>query len=144
MSLATKKNKWRGFTLVEITMVMALLMILAILVIPGITRSRIAANNVLVAESLRTINSACQLYHMNNNAFPASLSELASGSAFIDPALASGHRHGYDYTYTSNSTDAYQVEAAPAGFLKGKYFFIDQEGQLKAKTDQSGEYEVMQ
>lgn len=126
-----------GFTLVEMMIVVAIIIILITLAVPNMLRSRIIANEGVAIGALRTINNACQLYHINKENYPASLSDLiepASNPPYIDDDLADGYKQGYDFIY-NRSEEGFSVNANPTGiFLKGRYFYTDESGLIRAKT----------
>ena len=48
----------RGFSLIELLIVVAIILIIAAIAIPNLLRARIAANEASAAQSMRTINTA--------------------------------------------------------------------------------------
>jgi type II secretory pathway pseudopilin PulG len=128
-----------GFTLVEIMIVVAIVIILVSLATPNILRSRVNANEGAAIANLRSINSACQLYHIDREAYPGSLSDLIepnSSPAYIDPTLASGRKQGYEFIYSLFNDDHFTVNANPTtrGLLQGRYFYMDETGIIRAKS----------
>ena len=55
----------KSFTLVEIMIVVGIVMTLVLLVIPNVWRARVNSNESIAAASLRSLNSALQLYYIN-------------------------------------------------------------------------------
>jgi type IV pilus assembly protein PilA len=116
-----------GFSLIELLIVVAIILIIAAIAIPNLLRARIAANEAAAVASLRTLNTAQISY---NSAYPTigfatTLGALggtscappgSSGSCFIDSLLASGTKSGYSFTLsgTSGTPNAtYQIRADP-------------------------------
>jgi type IV pilus assembly protein PilA len=116
-----------GFSLIELLIVVAIILIIAAIAIPNLLRARIAANEASAVSSLRALNTAQISY---NSAYPTvgfamTLSALggtscappgSSGSCFIDTLLASGTKSGYSFTLsgTSGTPNAtYQIRADP-------------------------------
>jgi type IV pilus assembly protein PilA len=133
-------NMRKAFTLVEILIVVAIVAILIALATPNILRSRLNANEVAARASLGTINKACQMYHINQEQYPASLADLAvpiADPAYIDSQLASGYKQGYEFIYELVDNDHFTVNANPTttGLLKGRYFYIDESGIIRANSE---------
>jgi len=144
MRIAVRKNnsESRGFTLVEIMIVVAIVVVLASLSAPNLLRARVNANEGAALANLRTINNACQLYHINNDTFPSGLSDLiepASNPPYIDPALATGQKQGYEFAYNLESPDHFTINANPlfSGLLKSRYFYTDESGIVRARTGEA-------
>lgn len=129
------KLKNKGFTLVEIMIVVSIVATLAVLAMPNILRSRIIANDAAAMSNLKVVANACQSYHINQGNYPQDLSELATAQPpYIDSVLAAGTKQGYEFIYTPSAV-GFSVEANPVGVLKGRYFYIDETGILRAKSD---------
>lgn len=128
-----------GFTLAEIMIVVAIVILLVTLAVPNILRSRVIANEGTALGNLRAINNACQLYSINNQSYPAGLSDLVeptSNPAYIDSVLATGQKQGYAFIYTLVSLDSFTVNANPlaTGLLKGRYFYLDESGIVRGNS----------
>ena len=72
-----RRNK--GFSLIELLIVVAIILIIAAIAIPSLLRSRIAANDAATAGSLRTINTAQITYLSSYPAVGFSVSLLHLG-----------------------------------------------------------------
>jgi len=72
---------------------------------------------------------------MNQSAYPENLPELAQANPpYIDSALAQGSRQGYSFIYAING-DGFTLNANPVGLLRGRFFYTDESGIVRARTD---------
>jgi len=74
--------KQKGFSLIELLIVVAIILIIAAIAIPNLLRSRIAANEASAVGSLRTINSAEITYAATfpTNGYAVALGALGPGA----------------------------------------------------------------
>ena len=117
----------KGFSLIELLIVVAIILIIAAIAVPSFIHSRIAANEAAAAAALRTVNTAQISY---NSAYPtagfaSSLAALggatcaapsSTGACLIDQVLAGGQRSGYSFVLTNVSgspASSYNVIASP-------------------------------
>ena len=116
-----------GFSLIELLVVVAIILIIAAIAIPNLLRARIAANEASAVSSLRALNTAQISYNSSypTVGFATTLGALggtscappgSASSCFIDSQLASGAKSGYSFTLsgTSGTPNAtYQIRADP-------------------------------
>ena len=147
-------RKQKGFSLIELLIVVAIILIIAAIAIPNLIRSKMSANEASAIASMRTINTSCVEYSTTYNiGFPASLANLgtagpaSSASAdLIDSVLASAVKAGYVFTYTSGTADAsgsintYTLTAVPSvpGATGQRTFFTDQSNVIRVDSSGSG------
>jgi len=67
MNLTTHSSKHRGFTLVEIMIVVAIIALLASIAVPNFLRARKRSQATRIMEDLRQLDGAMDMYAMENN-----------------------------------------------------------------------------
>lgn len=74
----------RGFSLIELLIVVAIILIIVAIAIPNLLRSRIAANEASAVENLRTITTASVVYNSTwDNGYPPTLDTLGGSSSSV-------------------------------------------------------------
>ena len=157
------KKHSRGFSLIELLIVVAIILIIAAIAIPYLLRSRVAANQASAVGSIRTINTAEITYastytsgyssalgYLGPPAGTASPTSLAAG--LIDSVLAgtaggtttgnTSAKSGYSFTYgaaaaVAGRIDAYTITGNPTqgcGTGNGNCYFTDNSGVLRQNS----------
>jgi prepilin-type N-terminal cleavage/methylation domain-containing protein len=141
------RNRQKGFSLIELLIVVAIILIIAAIAIPNLLRSKMAANEASAVGSLRAINTACVTYStIYGTGYPALLANLgpaapatAAAADLIDSVLAAGTKSGYVFTYTAGAAvggtvNVYTITAVPSnvGTTGQRQFFTDQSGVIRA------------
>ncbi len=150
-----KMRKQQGFSLIELLIVIAIILVIAAIAIPNLMHSRMAANESSAAGCIRSLATAQVAYQSTypSVGFACSLSALGPASSssvavsstaagLIDGVLASGQKAGYTYALancTGTPAYTYQSTAAPmqVGSSGQRAFCSDQSGIIKYATDGS-------
>src|SRR5271154_3348295 len=107
-------KKQKGFSLIELLIVVAIILIIAAIAIPNLLRSRMAANEASAVGSVRTINTAAITFNSPyGDGFPPSLAAIGttgtaavscSNAELLDSVLTGGTKSGYTFTMGPGTT----------------------------------------
>lgn len=144
----------KGFTLVEIMIVVAIIALLAAIAIPNLLRARLNANETAAISTCQTLSTALQSFYAANptgtaalpGGFPLNLLALAPAGQppYVDLTLAVATdptRQGYQFFYTpvpppgtTTVRQQYHVYAQPVNFQTTgiREFYIDEGGVVYA------------
>jgi prepilin-type N-terminal cleavage/methylation domain-containing protein len=141
----------RGFSLIELLIVVAIILIISAIAIPNLIKSRQAANQSAAAANIRTITTASLVYNTTwDNGYPPTLASLGgSGTTatcdlalLLDPIIAASPntKSGYIYGYTGEGApvaapaacgapgyNAYLTTAIPQSSVTGALSFCSDE-----------------
>jgi prepilin-type N-terminal cleavage/methylation domain-containing protein len=145
------KRQERGFSLIELLIVVAIILIIAAIAIPNLIRSRMAANEASAVSSVRSINTAQVTYASTwGVGYAAALSNLGGAAGctassttacLIDPVLSAGSKSGYTFAEVGNNTvggamQGFEINATPVsvGITGTRAFCSDQSGVIRYNT----------
>jgi type IV pilus assembly protein PilA len=145
------RNRQKGFSLIELLIVVAIILIIAAIAIPNLLRAKIAANQSSAVGSLRSINTACVAFSTSYGQYPAALSNLgpigSGGTAsstsadLIDSVLSAGTKSGYTFSFTAGaSNQSYSITATPITVASTgqNMYYTDQSGVIRVDTSGAG------
>lgn len=137
-----KRNKEAGFSLIELLIVIAIILIILSVALPQMSKSRMHAQEMAAIEEMGTINKSEIQYYSQFNQYATTLQQLgppATGAAegpqaagLIPASLASGAAGGYNFTITP-TPQGYAVSAVPKAFgsTGRRTFYTDQTGIIR-------------
>ncbi len=149
------KRSSKGFSLIELLIVVAIILIIAAIAIPNLLRSRIAANQASAVGSLRTLNTSEITYSSTYNmGYTSALSYLgpstdptpnSTAAGLVDSVLAgagnNSSKSGYNFVYaptTDTNTGKvvhYEINANPQSTSTGtNYYYTDETGVIRQNT----------
>jgi type IV pilus assembly protein PilA len=143
----------KGFSLMELMIVLALILIILAMAIPSMREAKINADEASAVQSIRAINQAEVQYEAAYGGFADSLAKLggadpcsksADTACLLDDSLAAGSKSGYSFTAigenkSGNDNTSFVVGAAPESFDRtGRRRFCSSEKNV-IRADPNGE-----
>lgn len=133
--LSLRRDRRGGFSLVELLIVIAIILIIAAIAVPKLNRTRMQAQEMAAIRHIVAIHQAQTQYYSTYGKFASNLNQLgpATGapgpdsSDLIPADLASGKKGGYSFTLAESDT-GYTINADPEAFNSTgtRTFFSDQ------------------
>jgi prepilin-type N-terminal cleavage/methylation domain-containing protein len=136
MELVRKSRCTRGFSLIELLIVIAIILIILAIAIPRLSVAQMSAREMAVAREVQTINTAQAQYYSQFGRYANTLAELGPPTSggpgpqaadLIPASLSSGDKDGYTFSLTATPS-GYTVNANPKVFNTSgrRTFYADQ------------------
>jgi len=146
--------KEQGFSLIELLIVVAIILIISAIAIPSYLRSRMQANEASAVSSVRMINTAAITYSSTypNLGYPTALTDMGGANpctassttaCLLEDTLAQGTKSGYTFVWTGDGATpsaAYTLTATPlvVGGSGQRMFCSDQTGVIRYDPSGAG------
>jgi type IV pilus assembly protein PilA len=143
-----------GFSLIELLLVVAVILIISAIAIPNFLRSRERANEASAVASLRVITTAALTYSLTypDLGYPVSMTSLGGANpctasstqaCLLDDVLALGAKSGYSFVFTGDGvipSVTYAITGTPqvVGSSGQRMFCTDQTGVIHFDPSGSG------
>src|SRR5579862_7625696 len=107
---SSHRRRLRGFSLIELLIVIAIILIILTIAVPKLSTAQMNAREMAIVREIQTINTAQAQYMSQFGKFAASMAELGPPSSggpgpaaadLIPGSLASGEKDGYVFTLTA-------------------------------------------
>jgi len=119
-----------GFSLLELLIVVAIILIIATIAIPCLLKSRQLAKEDSAVANLRTISSAEAAYLVASGGYYGNTADLVN-TQLLDDRFAGGSLSGYRYSITATRF-AYTAMAEPLSANMGRYgYYIAIDGVIR-------------
>ena len=117
----------KGFTLVEIMIVVAIIALLAAIAIPNLLSTKRTANTAAAKANIRALSTAAEVFATRNNgAYPADAAEIAPDivpATVLCASTIAAPVQGYVYDCTGLAVTGYTLTATPASVTAGDTTF---------------------
>ena len=124
----------KGFTLVEVMIIVGIIALLATIAIPNLLRSRINANEAAAQATLKSISTALETYITTYDIYPTDTADLITDSPqFLTTNFFTGEHNGYTFVANLNNY-TYSVTGSPENSSKGNSSFTISTGAVLTKN----------
>jgi type IV pilus assembly protein PilA len=130
------RRRSRGFSLIELLIVIAIILIIATIALPKLNRARMFAQEAAAIQAIKTIHTMQAQYFSQFGKFASTLTEMgpppsgsptAAAADLIPGDLAAGEKSGYRFTLQATPV-GYTISAVPVAFNStgSRTFYSDQ------------------
>lgn len=126
--------KVKGFTLVEIMIVVLIVALLAAMAVPNLLRVRLSANDAAAQATLKAVSTALENYASINNIYPPDTTELIGATPpYVPIDYFTGTHSGFTFT-SALTNETYLITATPgSSSLGSRSFTMSTGGVLTAQ-----------
>jgi prepilin-type N-terminal cleavage/methylation domain-containing protein len=148
------RHKQRGFSLIELLIVVSIILVISAIAIPSYLRSRMQANEASAVSSVRMINTSAITYASTYTlvGYPTALADMgganpctasSTSACLLDESLAAGTKAGYSFVWAGDGATpsvAYTVSGTPlsVGGTGQRMFCSDQTDIIRADPSGAG------
>ena len=129
---ALSARRARGFSLIELLIVVAIIGVISAIAVPAVLNSRQAAHNASAIGSLKIIHTAQIAYRAKSPQF-GTFTQLSDAGALADPLLRTGNKSNYVFVINEGTLgpDNFEVTAAPT-VSPWRYYYMDGSGIVRS------------
>ena len=128
------RKRFRGFTLIELMIVVAIIAVIAALAIPNLLGARKSGNEASAISSLRTITTVNEQYRTRFGSYAGTMNNLLA-TGYIDQVLGNSSKSGYDFFYAGGISTwlCFGNPRSPGG-TGDRYFYVNHSGVIRFNT----------
>lgn len=122
-----------GFSLLELLIVVAIILVIATIAVPNLLRTRQTANEKSAVANLRTISNAQAAYLAVSGGYYGRISDLVT-SELLDDRFLGGFISGYTYSIDASAFN-YTAMATPSSTNRARYgYYMTPDGVVRYST----------
>ncbi len=131
--MRTLPRSAHGFSLLELLVVVAIILIIATIAVPSFLQSRKLANENSAVANLRTVSNAEATYVTSSGGFFGTMNQLV-GAQLLDNRFGTGIVNGYNYAIATDGFQ-YTATATPVSGNTGRYgYYMSGDGVIRYST----------